>query len=86
MVDAVADGPARASGIVWLAPLAALVVLPPLAIALGVATVTRARAGTIDDSAPWLATTDRVGWWVVRIAATIGAAVTLAGAVEIVRG
>ena len=64
----------------WVAPLGALIVVPPMAVALGLATLGRARLGDVDARLGRIDPTARV---VVRSGAVVGGAWTLAAAFEI---
>lgn len=85
LTDLLADRwpePTRAAPWLWLAPLAALVVLPPLALGLAVVAYVRARVGSV-DGLPWMRVTDRFAPAVTALAAMAGAGWTIAGAIEI---
>lgn len=69
-----------------LAPLALLIVIPPLAVALLVGTVARARLDRAGSATSPLARFDPIGHTLVLLGAIVGAAWVLAAAVEILRG
>lgn len=74
--------PTSRAGWLWLAPLATVIVLPPLVVALAVIAYARARIESV-DRLPWTAATDRIGPAVTMVAAVAGAGWTIAAAVQI---
>ena len=74
--------PGRGVSVLWASPLAALIIVPPIAVALGVATAVRLRLRAADTS-PAVQRLDRAGRIVATVAAAAGAFWTLAAAVQI---
>ena len=74
--------PDSARSALWLTPLAPLMVLPPIAVGVGVVAAAHARLGPLDQFG-WSGRLDQAGRLGVGLAAIIGGMSTLAAAAEI---
>lgn len=72
----------RPIGVVGLAPLGLLLLVPPVAAASSVAAVLRARVGDVEATG-WVSVADRLGRALVTVAAVLGGAWVATGAIEI---